>query len=172
MTLSSSRNSRLNNIPNDMSPSAMYEQALALGKKGRKLHAPRVISLLRAAADAGHAMAAHALATWYIHGIGLRKNFKSAVQLEKIAARAGIAEAIFNLAFSYETGRGVVKDTREALRQYRRAARLGDVDAMYEVGRCLFYGIGTPENRRLGRKWLDRSLEAAKSLKEKERGIK
>ena len=136
---------------------AMYARALALAKKGRKAQAHRVLPLLRAAADGGHAMAAHALASWYIHGIGVRKNFRVAVALEEVAARAGIVEAIFNLAFAYEAGRGVEKDTEKALRLYRRAAGRGDSEGMYEVGRCIFYGIGTSKNEQLGRKWLQRS---------------
>jgi TPR repeat protein len=135
----------------------MYQQALALAKRGRKGQAQRALPLLRAAADAGHAMAAHALATWYIHGIGVRKNFRAAVALERIAARAGIVEAIFNLAFAHEMGRGTQKDTTRALRLYRSAAAKGDRDAMYEVGRCVFYGIGTDKNERLGRKWIERA---------------
>lgn len=154
------RTSRSSTGLDDMNPSDMYDRALVLAKRGRKSQAARVIPLLRAAAGAGHAMASHALATWYIHGIGLRKNFAAAVELEKVAARAGIVEAIYNLAFSYESGRGVAKDPREALRLYRRAARLGDTDAMYEVGRCLFYGVGAPENRQLGRKWIAKSRRA------------
>jgi len=87
----------------------------------------------------------------------MRKNFRAAVALEEVAARAGIVEAMFNLAFAYETGRGTDKDTTKALRLYRRAAAKGDRDAMYEVGRCVFYGIGTKKNERLGRKWIERS---------------
>jgi uncharacterized protein len=147
----------------DENASVMYERALALAKRGRRAQAPRVIPLLQAAAGAGHAMAAHALATWYIHGIGVRRDFAAAMALEKVAARAGIVDAISNLAFAYEAGKGVDKDPREALRLYRQAARLGDADAMYEVGRCLFYGVGTQKNERLGRKWINRSTEASGS---------
>ena len=135
----------------------MYQEALTLARRGRKAQAHRALPLLRAAADCGHAMAAHALATWYIHGIGVRKNFRVAVALEEVAARAGIPEAVFNLAFAYETGRGAKKDGAKALKLYRRAATLGDKDAIYEVGRCIFYGIGTGKNERLGRKWIERS---------------
>jgi len=153
-----SREAQMRNQSSDTPPAEVaYQQALALAKKGRKAHAHRAVPLLRSAADDGHAMAAHALATWYIHGIGMRKNFRAAVALEEVAARAGIVEAMFNLAFAYETGRGTDKDTTKALRLYRRAAAKGDRDAMYEVGRCVFYGIGTKKNERLGRKWIERS---------------
>ncbi|MES1185391.1 MAG: hypothetical protein ABUL60_16385 [Myxococcales bacterium] len=96
-------------------------------------------------------MATHALATWYIYGIGVRKNLAVAARLEAKAARAGIAEAAFNLAYSYESGKGVEKDERQGLRLYRRAARLGDHDAVYAVGRCIFYGVGGPRTSAWGR---------------------
>jgi TPR repeat protein len=135
----------------------MYQRALALAKKGRERHAPDVLPLLKAATAAGHSMAAHALASWYIHGIGVRKNFATAVALEMKAARSGIVDAINNLAFAYEAGRGVEKDERRSFQLYRRAAALGDPGATYEVGRCFFYGIGTRRNERLGHEWIDKS---------------
>src|SRR5260221_8335384 len=143
--------------PAPAGPEAKYDRALALARNGREKNASRVLPLLRDAANAGHAMAAHALATWYIHGIGVRRDFATAAKLEAQASRAGVAEAAFNLAYSYESGKGVEKDERRALRLYRRAARLGDADAVYEVGRCIFYGIGAPKNERLGQKWIDRA---------------
>lgn len=104
-------------------------------------------------------MAAHALATWFIHGIGVRKDFARAVALEEIALRAGVAEAASNIAYAYESGKGVPKDLERALLFYRKAARLGDAEAAYEVGRCLFYGIGTRKNEALGRKWVRRARQ-------------
>jgi uncharacterized protein len=143
-------------------PEQLYRQAQNLVRRGRKRYAQLVIPMLRAAATAGHAMASHALATWYIHGLGVRKNFVKAIQLEEQAARSGIVDAISNLAFAYETGKGVQKDQAKAFRLYRRAATLGGADAAYEVGRCLFYGIGTRRNERLGRTWLEKSKKMKK----------
>ena len=148
--------------PEELKPQEMYERALRLAEDDREAHANEVVLLLEGAANAGHAKAAHALATWYIHGIGVRKNFKKAVALETVAARSGITEALYNLAFAYETGRGTKKDEAKAFQLYREAARDGDADAMHEVGRCLYYGIGTPKNERLGRRWIDRSTAAEK----------
>ena len=138
----------------------LYFEALALAKQSREKSAARVVPLLRAATSLGHRMAAHALASWYLHGIGVRKNFRKAVELERVAADGGITEAVYNLAVACESGRGTKKDEVEAFRLYRVAARRGDVDAMYGVGRCLFYGIGTRRNPRLGEKWIERSRSA------------
>lgn len=138
-------------------PEEAYARALALAKKGRQKHAAEVIPLLRAAAEAGHPMASHALASWYIHGVGVRRNYKAAVALEQVAARSGIAEAVFNLAYSHESGKGVRRSLAKAFQLYHRAAVLGDAGAMYELGRCLFYGIGTPKNERLAHRWIERA---------------
>ncbi|MES1185390.1 MAG: tetratricopeptide repeat protein [Myxococcales bacterium] len=153
------RRNEVTRVDGGASPSTLYSEALAMARNGETR---TVVPLLRAAATAGHAMAAHALAIWYLRGIGVRKNFAKAVALERIAAQAGISEAIYNLAISHEKGQGAKRNPVEALRLYRAAARRGDVDAMYDVGRCLFYGIGTAKNERLGRRWVLRS-EASRS---------
>jgi TPR repeat protein len=80
-----------------MSPDQMYARALELARRGRRKYASQVVPLLDQAAANGHSMAAHALASWYIHGIGVRKDYALAAALERQAARAGIAEAVFNL---------------------------------------------------------------------------
>jgi TPR repeat protein len=155
MRRSKSKSPRASDL--DEAAKADYRRALALARRGRVRHAKEVTSLLKGAAQSGHAMAAHALATWYIYGIGVRKNFATAMMLEEQAARAGILDAICNLARAYETGKGVQKDASKSHRLYRRASALGDVGAPYEVGRQLFYGIGIRPNERLARKWIARS---------------
>lgn len=141
---------------------AMYQRALALAKRGRQKHASEVLPLLEAAVTRGHYMAAHALATWHIHGIGVRKNFAVAVALERKAARGGIVDAIRNLAVAYEVGKGVGRDKRKSFRLYLRASRSGDAAGTYEVGRCLFYGIGTARDRDRGLKWIEKSKQMTK----------
>jgi TPR repeat protein len=140
-----------------MKGEADYRRALELARRGRRRHAERVITLLLHAISEGHSMAAHALATWYYFGIGVRKDLARAFALEKIAARHGIGEAIHNVASSYEKGKGVKKDLRRAYLAYRKAWACGDASSAYEVGRCLYYGIGTKQRRALAWKWLDRS---------------
>lgn len=131
-----------------------YRKALALAKRGRARYASRALPLLREAAAGGHGLALHALATWYIHGVGVRRNYRKAVVLERAAARRGVSAALFNLGFAYESGQGVEKNLRRAFHFYRRAADLGDRDAAQEVGRCLYYGIGVRRDVDHARKWL------------------
>lgn len=139
----------------------LYAEALRLARRGRLRHATKVIARLQGAIELGHGMAAHALATWYFHGVAVRKNFKKGVELERLAARHGIAEAVFNLAVSYETGEGAPRDKVRAFRLYAKAARLGDVDALEEVARCVYWGIGTTANRKRAEGLYRRAREAA-----------
>ena len=48
-----------------------------------------------------------------------------------------------------------------AFKNYVKASLWGDKEAVYEVYRCLYYGIGVPENKELSYIWLERfeSLE-------------
>lgn len=132
-------------------------QALAEMKK-KKPDTEKAFQLLQSAHKKGDAHASYALATWYYHGAYVEKNLKKAVSLAKAAvAKENIAEAFFNLAVSYERGEGIVKNESKAYELYLKAAIWGDEQAFYEVGRCLFHGIGTSQNKRLARVWLERA---------------
>ena len=120
--------------------------------------AKRGLRLLLQAMSAGDARAAYALGTWYLHGTELiKKDIRHAVVLLKQAAEQNVPDALFDLANCYEKGAGVRKSERQAYRLYVRAALWGDKQSVYEVGRCLFYGIGTKRDRRLADTWLARA---------------
>jgi TPR repeat protein len=72
-------------------PDAQYRLAALLASSGRRGRKAEALRWLREASDAGHHGAEYALATWYLHGVALRKNFRLAVSLLKEAARAGHA---------------------------------------------------------------------------------
>lgn len=76
-----------------------------------------------------------------------------AVVLLKKAAAKGIADAAFDLAVSYERGEGILKDQSRAFQLYKKAAQLGSHQSEYEIGRCCFYGIGVPKDRRRAAVW-------------------
>ena len=56
---------------------------------------------------------------------------------------------------------GVDENLEVAFKNYVKASLWGDKEAVYEVYRCLYYGIGVPENKELSYIWLERfeSLE-------------
>src|SRR5437016_8348321 len=90
----------------DEAADAAYQEALRLASgEGARAHAARVLSLLTAAANRGHALAQYALATWYYFGVHARKNYRKAFDLVTKAARKNVPDAVFNLANSYEMGR-------------------------------------------------------------------
>jgi hypothetical protein len=138
----------------------MYKKALLLARARPDRNPKRVLPLLREATRLKHPMAIHALATWYLFGVGVRKNRHKGLVLEAEASALGIAEAAFNLAYSYEVGAGVTRDPALALRYYKRAARLGDKDALYEVGRFYHYGIGVRASRANARRWFAKARAA------------
>ncbi len=137
-----------------------YDSAFRLARRGHLKDRPRVVSLLETAVSENHLDAIHALATWYLFGVGVRRNFRKGFELELRAAKLGVSEAAFNVATSYETGKGVPRNARRGFEYYKRAARLGDRDALYEVGRCLYYGIGVPQDRALAERWFARARRA------------
>jgi hypothetical protein len=122
----------------------------------KKPNLNRTFTLLNAALTAGDARAAWALGTWYLHGKHVRRDRTKAVEFLEIAAEGKIPDAIYDLAVCYEKGAGTKKNLR-AFEPYVMGALWGDTDSVEEVGRCLYYGIGTTRNRRLSNIWLERA---------------
>src|SRR5579872_6842397 len=118
-----------------MSGKEQYEEALLLAREADRNNGPLPVTLLQEAAKAAYTPAIYALANWYIHGKGVKKNFKKAVSLLKKAASDKYAPAEFDLAASYELGKGVTKNLKAALIWYRRAANGGDLDGQRELAR-------------------------------------
>lgn len=134
-----------------------YEQAL----KAASLKRPDLLqanTLLEEAHAQGDRRATYALATWSLFGNSVRpKNLRAATQLLKLAAKADVASAHFDLAVSYETGQGIKKNEKSAYRHYVAAALNGDKESFAEVGRCLYYGIGTARDRKTAEVWFRRA---------------
>lgn len=130
----------------------LYYKALQLAGQ-QEYDTQEVISLLiRSIEEYHNAKAAYALATWYLFGKHVGKNFKKAFELlEKSIAWEPNKEAYFDIAVCYETGKGTPKDLEKAFECYLLSALYGEPKAKYEVGRCYYYGIGVPKNIELGR---------------------
>jgi hypothetical protein len=136
-----------------------YELALKTARKADRNGGDLPITLLRESASAGYPPALYALASWHLHGKGVRKDFKKAVALLKKAADKKYVPAEYDLAVSYELGQGVRKNFKAALVYYRRAANDGDADAAAEVARCYFHGIGTIKNMSEAAVWYLKAAE-------------
>lgn len=111
--------------------------------------------LLNKAHTLGNYKATYAIATWYLFGKHLKKDYKKAVTLLQLATEGNLPEAFYDLAVCYETGKGVKIDKRQAFLNYLSASLLGDKQSIYEVGRCYYYGIGINKNKELSQRWLN-----------------
>lgn len=85
---------------------------------------------LRKAADQSDAYGQYNLAYLYEHGLGVRKNKKTALSLYRQAAEHGHRSAQFNGAVFYKNGTGTRKDLDEAVKYYRAAAAQGHEKAI------------------------------------------
>jgi len=118
-----------------------------------------VLTLLNDSIEAGCSKAAYALATWYLFGNHIEKDWSKAVFLLKKASRKKHPSALYDLAVCYEEGKGIQKDEKEAFKLYLQAALRGETQSFHEVGRCYYYGIGIEENRVIADIWLERAEE-------------
>lgn len=108
-----------------------------------------VLHLLNESIRLGNKKASYALATWYLNGIHVRKNYKKGFSLLQKAIQGGTEnnftlykDALSDIAVCYELGNGVQKDKQKAYYYYFLAALNGDLQAKQELSRCLYYGIG------------------------------
>lgn len=129
-----------------------YKRALDEAR-GKSPDLNLVLDLLKRSIAKGNADATYALATWYLFGKGVRRDYRKAAELLKQCADS-VAGASYDLAVCYEKGKGVDKNMMLAFEYYMRSAFLGDAQGYFEVGRCFFYGIGTERNRRVGDLWV------------------
>lgn len=118
-----------------LTPVGAYRISWKLAQAGRFVEANPYLAY---SAEAGYAHAIYGLATWYLHGRHVRKNYQAGARLLKRAAALGHRTAKYDLAVSYETGKGAKRDPRKAFSLYKAAADAGDVDASLEVGRMYY----------------------------------
>lgn len=112
-----------------------------------------VLRLLNESIELGNKKASYALATWYLNGFHVRKNYKKGFSLLQISVQGGrengfilYKDALADIAVCYELGNGVRKDKRKAYYYYFLAALNGDIQAKQELSRCLYYGIGVTKD--------------------------
>ena len=115
-----------------------------------------VLRLLNEAVRLGNKKASYALATWYLNGFHVRKNYKKGFSFLQVAVQGGAEnnftlykDALSDIAVCYESGNGVQKDEQKAYYYYVLAALNGDEQAKQELSRCLYYGIGVTKNKEL-----------------------
>lgn len=139
---------------------------LGIGVEKNVNHAVR---LYRQATEKGDAYSAYRLAEY--HGIrNLASDRPLIAYYYKLAADRGHAEAQYTYAQFYRSGHyGVTIDEGEAMRWVIRAANKGSSRAQYELGVKLVEGIGLPQDREMGVRWLQ--IAAARGYMDAERTL-
>lgn len=110
-----------------LSGNQLSDMAIAAANRGDH---KKAIDLLRAGADAGHALCQYNLGASYIDGIGVPQDYRQAVFWYQKAARQGLAVAQKKLGLCYYRGVGLAQDTRQAVYWFGEAAQQGDQEAM------------------------------------------
>jgi localization factor PodJL len=88
---------------------------------------------LRADAAAGNPQAQFIIASRYMDGERVSRDFEQAATWYEKAAASGLAPAQYRMATLFERGRGVTRDLGKALDWYEKAAALGNVRSMHNA---------------------------------------
>ena len=113
--------------PPKLSGNQLSDMAIAAANRGDH---KKAIDLLRAGADAGHALCQYNLGASYIDGIGVPQDYGQAVYWYQKAAQQGLAVAQKKLGLCFYRGVGLAPDTRQAVYWFGQAAQQGDQEAM------------------------------------------
>jgi localization factor PodJL len=90
-------------------------------------------SQLRADAAAGNPQAQFIIASRFMDGERVTRDFDQAALWYEKAAASGLAPAQYRMATLFERGRGVTRDMAKALEWYEKAAALGNVRSMHNA---------------------------------------
>ena len=86
----------------------------------------------------------------FMHGYGVAKDYKKALEYFKAAAERGNADAQFNLGAMYIGGKGVKLSYERALHFFTLSAHQGHTLATYNLAQLHLNGLGTPRSCTVG----------------------
>ncbi|CAE7587298.1 ybeQ [Symbiodinium natans] len=130
----------------------LYRRLHEGGAGGDELQ--RSVYWLKAASEAGFAMAQKNLALAYANGQGVRRDDAQAVVWMRRAAEQLEVEAAYMMGEMYRRGRGVPADSSEAANWYQRSAEAGFPKAQYTLGMLYLEGTGQQADLRQAEMWL------------------
>ncbi|GES90998.1 kinase-like domain-containing protein [Rhizophagus clarus] len=107
----------------------------------------KAIELYQKAAKLENCVAQLILASMYIYGNGIDKNYDLAFELSKKLAEKGIPNAINKLGYCYNNKIGTEINEQKAFELYKKAADLGNSTGISNLGWCYDKGIGTATNK-------------------------
>lgn len=99
------------------------------------------------------------LAHYYMIGIGVPKDEKTAFSWYKMVAEQGDASAQAKLGELYYKGQGTEADVQEAVFWFRKGAEQGDASAQYGLAQCYRKGSGVEADEGLARIWYQQAAE-------------
>jgi hypothetical protein len=118
------------------------------------------IEKIRIIAEQGNDVAAQMMAVIYYKGLGVARDYDSAIIWYKKAAEEKNIIAMRNLGDVYENGEGVPQDHLKAREWYEKAAAAGDAKAMSAIGILYEKGRGVPQDYDKAREWYERAFRA------------
>lgn len=122
-------------------------------RRGRGGSASKAAYWARRAASHGSLKAQRLLASFYIAGYGVEKDYVEAARLYKVAADAGDPLGHHSFAWCCFRGVGVEKALDRAFYHWLEAAKDGVADAQAAVADCLFTGMGTDVDMTAAAEW-------------------
>lgn len=109
--------------------------------------------------DANNVRAISRIGMMYKRGIGVKRDYKKALDWYAKAAATGDANSIFNVGTFYLGGQGVKRDYNEAMKWFRLASEKGCADADYQMGCLYFAGTGVPQDYRTAVDWFQKAAD-------------
>src|SRR5882724_11841704 len=131
-------------------PTLMFQLGRVLSLSDKRREAMRYYL---DAADRGHAGAMNDLGGVFEYGVGVPKNFATALVWYERAAELGHAGAMTHLGQLSESGLDVPQDFASAMHWYEKAATLGSAAAMNNLAALFRYGRGVAANLPAAARW-------------------
>ena len=107
----------------------------------------------------GNSVAQNHVGSMYFYGLGVNKNYKTAVKWYKKSADKGNPLGQFNLGNCYFYGLGVKKDQVESVILFRKAANQGNAQAQLLLGQCYYNGYGIKKDVNMAIYWLKKASD-------------
>tara|TARA_B100001094_G_scaffold330272_1_gene395094 strand:- start:5253 stop:7010 length:1758 start_codon:yes stop_codon:yes gene_type:complete len=117
------------------------------------------VSWMTKSALQGHPIDESYIGDFFLYGIVLPQNDKSAALFYANAAHKFYSTAQEKLATMYLTGTGVISNDSEALKWFKQAAGQNKTESQYRTGLMYHKGQGTNSNLNLAQFWYEKAAE-------------
>ncbi|ACE06312.1 hypothetical protein Aasi_0954 [Candidatus Amoebophilus asiaticus 5a2] len=122
-----------------------------------------IVSSVKAYARAGNTLAQTNLGLMYKKGLGVKRDYKKAIEWYTKAANQGNIAAQNSLGYIYKEGKGVDPNYEKAIEWYTKAADQGNTVAQYNLGIIYKQEEGTVCDYQESIKWLTKAANQKNS---------